>query len=149
MDETLNDFVFDNGITANTSGNETWKPQANGRHEDIESVIDRTSQNEVIGNYTDDRIRDAVNSTVIAVENCMYDTILAAVSDVVIPRAEMAVRSITSSSGMDLTVQSRTLIEKILQWLLISSSTDFRECSYDLKNPRKENRRTVKAILFA
>ena len=31
LDETSNDFVFGNGINANTLGNESSEPQANGR----------------------------------------------------------------------------------------------------------------------
>ena len=79
--------------------NENLEQQANGHHRDFERIIDNASQNQVIGNNTDDRIRDAVDSAVIAVENRMHDVILTAMNDMVIPRVEMAVRSITGSSG--------------------------------------------------
>ena len=85
MDETSNDFVIGNGITANTLENETLEPQPNGRHEDFEKIIDNNSQNQVIGNNTDDRIRDAADIAVIVVENCIPDAILTAMNDVVIP----------------------------------------------------------------
>ena len=92
-------FFIGNGITANTLGNETLEPQANGRLKNFEKIVDTASQNQVIRNNNDDKIRDAVDSAVIAVENRIYDAILTAMNDVVIPRVEMAVKSITSSSG--------------------------------------------------
>ena len=99
LDKTLNNFVIGNGITVSIFGNETLEPQANGRHENFERVVDSASQNQVIGSNTDEKIRDAVDNAVIAVENCMHDAILTALNNVVISRVEMAVRSITGSSG--------------------------------------------------
>ena len=68
-------------------------------HEDFERIVDSASQNQVIGGNTDDRFRNAVDSAVIAVENGMQYAILTAMNNVVIPRVEMAARSITGSSG--------------------------------------------------
>ena len=99
LDENSNYFVIGNGITVNTLGNENLEPQSNGRHDDFERVLDSARQNEVIGSNTDNRIRDAVDSVVIAVKKCMHDAILTAMSNMVIPRVEMAVRSFTGSSG--------------------------------------------------
>ena len=56
--------------------------QAYGRHRNFERIVDNASQNQVIGNNTDDKLRDAVDSAVIAVENCMHDAILTATNDV-------------------------------------------------------------------
>ena len=78
--------------------NEKLEPQADCRHRDFERTVDNASQNEVIGNNTDDRIKDAVDSAVITDENRRHDAILTTLNDVVIPRVEMAVRSITGSS---------------------------------------------------
>ena len=99
LDENLNDFVIGSGITTNTLGNETSERQANDRHGDFERFVDNASQNQVTGNNTDDKIRDAVNSAVIVVKNCTHDAILTAMNDVVTPQVEMVVRSITGSSG--------------------------------------------------
>ena len=85
LDGTLKNFVIDNGITAITFGNETFEPQANGCHEDLEKIVDNTCQNQVIRNNTDDRVRDMVDSAVFAVESCMRDAILTAMNNVVIP----------------------------------------------------------------
>ena len=71
--------------------------RTSGHHKDFERFVDNACQNQVSGNNTDDRIRDAVDSAVIVVGNRMYDAILTAINDVVIPRVEMAVRSITAS----------------------------------------------------
>ena len=79
--------------------NENLEQQANGRHRDLERIVDNASQNQVIGNKTDNRIRDAVNSTVIAVGKRVHDVIFTAMNDVVIPRVEIALKSITGSSG--------------------------------------------------
>ena len=98
LHETLNDFVIGNGITMNTLGNEILELQANGRNEHFEKVVDSASQNQVIGNNIDDRIGNMVDSAVIAVENRMHDVTLAAMNNLVNPRDEMAVRSITGSS---------------------------------------------------
>ena len=57
------------------------------------------SQTQVTESNTDDRIRNAVDNAVIAVEKCMHDAILRAVNDVVTPRVLMAVRFITGSPG--------------------------------------------------
>ena len=95
LNGTLNDFVIDDGITVNALGNET---QANGRHENSENVVDSASQNQATGSNTDDRIRDAADSAVSAVQNCMHDAVLKKVNNVVIPRVVMAVRSTTDSS---------------------------------------------------
>ena len=99
LDETLNDFVTGNITTVKTMANEALESQVNGHHEDFEKIVDSASQNQVIGIITDDKIRNAVASAVFAVENCMHDAILTAMKNVVIPWIEMAVRSITGSSG--------------------------------------------------
>ena len=73
LDETLG-----NGITVNTMGNEALELQANAHHEDFERIVDTACLSQVTGSNTDNKIRNAVDSAVIAVENCMDDTILTA-----------------------------------------------------------------------
>ena len=81
--------------------NETLEQQTNDHYNIPEkNVIGEVSanQNQVLGNNIDDKSRKAVDSAVKTVENCMHDAILTAMDNVVIPRVEMAVRSITGSS---------------------------------------------------
>ena len=56
-------------------------------------------QNQVMENNIDDQITRAVSSAVMTVENHMHDAILTAINNVVIPRVERAVKSITGSTG--------------------------------------------------
>ena len=97
LDETLIDFVIGNGTTVNAMGNEALESETNGRHEDFERIVESASQNQVIGSNTDDRIRNEVDSAVFAVENCTHNPIFTSMN--VIPGVEMAVRSVTGSSG--------------------------------------------------
>ena len=96
--EILNDFVFGNGTTVNTMGNVALESQANGHHEDFEIIVDNESQNQIIGSNIHGRIRNVVDSAGVVVKNLMQDPILRTMNNVVIPRVELAVRSITSSS---------------------------------------------------
>ena len=81
------------------SENENLQQQASGCHRDFERIVDNASQNQVVGNNTDDRIIDAVDSDVIAVENRMHEAIWTAMNDMLNPRVEMAVKLNTGSSG--------------------------------------------------
>ena len=56
-------------------------------------------QNQVIGNKIDDQITRVVSSAVMTVEIRMHDAILTAIDNVIFPRVEMAVKSITGSAG--------------------------------------------------
>ena len=93
--------------------NETLKSLTDDHYNSPEKIIDgeiTACQIQVLGKDIDDKIRKAVDKAVITVENCIHDAILTAMHNVVIPRVEMAERSITSSSGP---VQSKNLIERI------------------------------------
>ena len=57
------------------------------------------SQAQVIEKNITDKIRKEVDHAVMAVENRVHDAILTAMDNVVILLVEMAVRSITESSG--------------------------------------------------
>ena len=82
-----------------TMENETLEQQTNGLYNDSERVVDSANQNQVIGSNIDDKIGKAVDNVVMTVENRMHDAIFTAMDKVIIPRVEMAVRSITGSSG--------------------------------------------------
>ena len=99
LNETLNDFIIGNNTNTGVSENEILEQQASGRHRYFERIVNNASQNQLRGNNTDDGIRDAVETAVIAVENRMQDAILTATKDVVFARVEMAIKSITGSSG--------------------------------------------------
>ena len=99
MNETLNDFIIGSGTDVTVVENETLEQGANDQHNDFEKFVDSLSQNQVIENNSDEKIRTAVDNAVSIVENCMHDAILTTMSKVVIPRVEMAVRSITGSWG--------------------------------------------------
>ena len=81
-----------------------WKmrPQnsrMSGQNHDIEKNVDSTSRNQVIGKSIDNKIGNAVDNAVMAVGNRTQDAFLRAMDKLVIPRIELAVRSITGSSG--------------------------------------------------
>ena len=77
---------------------ETSEQQSNCQHIDFEKFVKSASQNQVIEIIIEDKIREAVNEAVLAIENRMHDAILTAMHKVVIPRDDMAVKSITGSS---------------------------------------------------
>ena len=91
MIDSLNYFVMGNNTNRGVSENQSIEEQASGRHRDFQRIVDTASQNKVIENKTDDRIRDAVDSAVIAVDNLMHDAILTALNDIVFPRVDLAV----------------------------------------------------------
>ena len=98
LDETFSTCVIGNGITLETLGNQTLAPQANYCHENFEKIVQSASQKQIRGSVTDNRNGDAFDSAVNAVESCMHDAILTAMNYVLIPRVEMAVRSVRGSS---------------------------------------------------
>ena len=82
--------------------NETSECQTDGLYFNPGRIVDgeiSASQSQVIVNKIDKKIRKAVDSAVRTIKNHMLDAIFAAMVNVVIPRAEMAVRPITGSSG--------------------------------------------------
>ena len=98
MNGSLYDFVIVDGNIVSAVGNDTLEPQTNGHYNDFERIIDNARQKQVIGNSIDDKIRKTVDNAVLTVENLMHDAILTTMDNVVIPRVEMALRSITEPS---------------------------------------------------
>ena len=97
LNETLNDFVIGNNTSAGAIGNETLQLQKNGSSNNFWRVTvgeNSACQNQVIENNTDDKIRKAVDTATMTVENRVRDAILTAMDNVVFPRVEMAVRVI-------------------------------------------------------
>ena len=82
---TLNDYVIGNGTNVNMRGNGKFEHQTNGLYNDSERIVGNASQNQVIGNNIDDKIRKAVDNAVMIVENRMQYAILTAMDTVVIP----------------------------------------------------------------
>ena len=83
----------------NVSEKETLEQETNGQPNDFGRLDDSERQNQVIENHIDDQITGAVDSAVMTVENRTHDAILTAIDNVVIARVEMAVKSITGSTG--------------------------------------------------
>ena len=82
----------------------------------------------------DDKIRKRVDNAVMTVENCMPDTILTAMDNVVIPRVEMAVGSITGLSGQGPSSvfqnpDQRQFTRNTENFLLMSASIKFKRQS--------------------
>ena len=99
---TLNDFVIPKNIDASVVENGTLEPQTTGRFNNSERNIggeDGAGQNQVNNSNIDDKIRKAVANAVMTVENRMHDAILTAMDKVVNLRVEIAMRSITGSTG--------------------------------------------------
>ena len=83
----------------NVPESETWEQQTNGHSINFERVNESARRNQVKENKNDNQITRAVSNVVMTVENCMHYAILTAVDNVVFPRAEMAVKLITGSTG--------------------------------------------------
>ena len=101
LNKTLNDFVIGNNANASSVGNDNLEPQSSS----LANIFGRNtigensaSQNQVFEKNAD-RIRKAVDNAVMTVRNWVHDTIWKAVNNVIKQRVEMAVRSITESSG--------------------------------------------------
>ena len=99
MNETLYTFVFGNGTIVSATEKETLEQQTYGQHNDFEKFVDSASQNQLIEKITDDKIRTAADNAVLTVENRMHDALLTAIYEVIFPRVERPVKSITGSSG--------------------------------------------------
>ena len=81
------------------SENESLEQETDDQANDLGSVDDSVRQNQLMENKIDNQISRTVSSAVMIVEKCMHDAILTAICIVVIPRVEMAVKSITGSTG--------------------------------------------------
>ena len=95
----MNDFVIGNSVNANVSESENLEQQTNGQTNDFERVGNSVRQTQVMENKIDDQITRAVSSAVMTAENSMHDAILSVIDNKVNPRVEMAVKSITDSTG--------------------------------------------------
>ena len=77
----------------------TSEHHTNGQPNDFERCVNNGSQNQVIEKSIDDKIRKAVDKAALVVKNCMHDAKMTAMDEVVKPKVETAVRSITGSTG--------------------------------------------------
>ena len=98
MNGTLGDVIFGNGANGGVKENETLEQQTGGQHNGSERFADRASQNVVMENNIEDKVKRAIVNAVFTAGNRMHDTILTAKEKVVIHIVEMAVKSITGSS---------------------------------------------------
>ena len=100
--ETLNIFVVGSNTNVCAIGKKILKTQTNGRSKNFERIIDvenSACQNQVIEDKIDGKSEKTFDNAVMTVKNCKHGAILTALDNVLIPRVEMAVRSITGSSS--------------------------------------------------
>ena len=146
--EILNDFTIGSGTNASVMENETLEQQKNGHQNNFGRFCDSSSHNQVKENYIDDNIRRAINKVILTVEKCVHHANLTAMDNVLIPRAERAVRSITGSSccGPNSEVQNRD--QEDVLGKIGNTSVKLVSSRLDLKtNPdRNEKNRNEKKI---
>ena len=75
------------------------KQQTNAHPNVFERVDNSECESQVIEINISNEITRAVIIAVMAVENCMHDSILTSIDKMVVPRGEMAVKSVTGSTG--------------------------------------------------
>ena len=98
LNETLNDFIVRNNTNAGAIGNKTLELRTSGLVNNFgRPTVDENSahQDQVIEKNFAVKIREEVDNAVMVVENRVHDAILSAMDNVLIPKIEMAVRSIT------------------------------------------------------
>ena len=95
----MNEFVIGISVNLKISESENLEQQSNGQYSDFGRIDKSARQNQVIEEYIDNQITRAVNSTVMTVESCLHDLTLTAIDNVVIPRVEMVVKSISDPAG--------------------------------------------------
>ena len=99
--KSLNDFVNGNNANAEAAENEAVETETGyfvGNFERLTVGENNTSHDEVVERKISDRSGKVINSVVKAVEIRVHEAIWTAMDNIVIPRVEMAVRSITGSS---------------------------------------------------
>ena len=101
LNESLNDFVIGININVRAIGKGILESQTNGCYNNFEKILDGENsacQIQVIENNIDYKITKAVDNAVKTGKNCMHDACLTAMNEIVIPKAQMAVRPINKSS---------------------------------------------------
>ena len=83
----------------NVSERETLEQETNCQPNNFGSLDIGERQNQGIENHIDDQITRAFDSAVMTFENRKHDAILTTIDKMVIARVEMAVKSITGSTG--------------------------------------------------
>ena len=120
MKETLNDFINVKGTNVSAMEIAALEQQTNGQNNDFEGFVDSASQNQVIEINFEDKFRRADDKAVLTVENCMDDAILTVMDKVVNSTVEMAMKSITGSSGHGQNSEVKTLIEQISEGMQVT-----------------------------
>ena len=103
LNETLNAFVIGNNTNADAIRKESLQPQTIGLINNFGNPTvgeNGGNQTQVVVKNFADKIRKEVENAVMAVENRVHDAISTGMDNVIIPRVEMAVRSVTESSGI-------------------------------------------------
>ena len=102
LNETSNDFIIGSDTNADKIENETVEPQTSGLVNSFgKSAVGENSisRNQVTDGIITEEIREEVDNAITDVKKRLHEGNLTAMDNVVIPRAEIAVRLITESSG--------------------------------------------------
>ena len=98
LNEALNDFVTDTKTNASATAIETLELQTNDLPKNFGRITvgeNSACQDQVLEKNVDNKIRRAGNIAVMTVEKRKNYTILTAMDNIVMPRNDIAVRSIT------------------------------------------------------
>ena len=94
----MNDFVIGKNSQIGVVSNEIAGPQNDDLLNSLESETpgeNSASPSQVIKRKITNKVRKEIDSVVAAIENWVHDAILTAMDDLVTPRVEMAVKSIS------------------------------------------------------
>ena len=95
LDETLNGFAIGNCVNVSILKSENLEQLTNGRSNDFKRADKSVCQNQVIENRFDEQVTRAVSGALMTVKIRMHDASLRTIDNVVTPRVDMAVKSIT------------------------------------------------------
>ena len=99
LDETLNVSVDGNCVSVNTLEIEKLEQLSSVESIVLERAENSVPQNQLIENKFGDQNTKTVSSALLTVKICMHDAIFTVIENLVMPRAEMALKSITGSAG--------------------------------------------------
>ena len=134
LDDTSTDIDIGNIVNVNVLESESLKQQTKGQPNDWEIIDLSARQNQVIENNIDDQIPGAVSSAVMTVAIRMHDSILTAIHNVVIPRIEMAVKTITGSTGHGVNSEVQNPDRRNFLGNIRNTSVMSASCRLDLDN---------------
>ena len=100
FDETLNGFAIGNCVNVSFLESENFEQLTNGRSNDFKRADNSVCQNQLIENKFAEQVTTAVSGALMTVKLRLHDVILTTIDNVVTPRVDMAVKSITGSAWL-------------------------------------------------